>query len=127
MSLLILNPICPNSFDDVHLIYRHSTKTVEEVAISGMPLGAMKRFPCRQRGVPLQSGDTILLMTDGFPERMNDNEQMLDYDRAETAFREAAQHSPQKIVDHLVQSCDDWANGRPQDDDVTFVVIKRTN
>ncbi|MCG8607930.1 PP2C family protein-serine/threonine phosphatase, partial [bacterium] len=109
------------------LIYRHSTKTVEEVAISGMPLGAMKRFPYRQRGVPLGSGDTILLMTDGFPERMNQKEEMLDYHRAETAFRKAARRSPKEIVDHLVKSCDDWAGGRAQDDDVTFVVIKRTN
>ncbi len=63
-------------------------------------------------------------MSDGYLERMNDNREMLDSARARSAFEAVATQAPQEIVDHRVKSCDEWANGRPQDDDVTFVVIK---
>jgi len=34
-------------------------------------------------------------------------------------------HQPaQKIIEHFVNVGDEWSNGRPQDDDVTFVVLK---
>jgi serine phosphatase RsbU (regulator of sigma subunit) len=35
-----------------------------------------------------------------------------------------ALNSAQEIINHLVKVGEDWANGRPQDDDVTFVVLK---
>jgi serine phosphatase RsbU (regulator of sigma subunit) len=31
---------------------------------------------------------------------------------------------PQEIIDIFVKIGDKWAGGRPQDDDVTFVVLK---
>ena len=34
---------------------------------------------------------------------------------------------PQEIINHLVKVGEDWADGRAQDDDVTFVVLKVIN
>ena len=31
---------------------------------------------------------------------------------------------PREIIEHFVSAGDHWANGRPQDDDITFVVLK---
>jgi hypothetical protein len=31
---------------------------------------------------------------------------------------------PREIIEHFVGAGDRWANGRPQNDDVTFVVLK---
>lgn len=106
------------------LIYRNASKKLEELNIDGMPLGAMKGFPYRQETVKLKPGDTILLMSDGFPELMNDKEKMLDYPNAYAAFKNVGGKSPKEIIDHLVKTGIKWANGRPQDDDVTFVVLK---
>ena len=106
------------------LVYRSSSGILEEIALSGTPLGAMRHFPYREACLNLQSGDTILLMSDGFPELMNHSDEMLDYERAQAAFREVAVESPQRIIQHLVKSSNNWANGRPPEDDVTFVVLK---
>ncbi len=106
------------------LIYRNAGKRLEELNIDGMPLGAMKGFPYRQETVKLKPEDTILLMSDGFPELMNDKEKMLDYPNAYAAFKNVGGKSPKEIIDHLVKTGTKWANGRPQDDDVTFVVLK---
>jgi len=39
-------------------------------------------------------------------------------------FAEAARGSPEEIIARLLGEEKAWANGRPQDDDVTFVVMK---
>jgi sigma-B regulation protein RsbU (phosphoserine phosphatase) len=106
------------------LIYRESTSTLDELVFEGMPLGSLSTFPYEEKKVDLAPGDKIILMSDGFPERQNADGAMLDYPRAYQAILAAAVGSPQDIVKHLVQKGEEWANGRPQDDDVTFVVIE---
>jgi len=63
-------------------------------------------------------------MSDGFPELFNDKDEMLDYPRVKEIFKEAADSSADEIVAHLFEAGEKWSNGRPQDDDITFVVLK---
>ena len=106
------------------LIFHQSTKELEEINFEGMPLGSLVNFPYEGKQIHLFPGDKIIVMSDGFPERQNQNGEMLDYPRAYKTITDAAVGSPQEIVEHLVKKSDDWANGRPQDDDMTFVVIE---
>ncbi len=69
----------------------------------------------------LAPGDTVLLMSDGFAELFNDKDEMLDYPRVKEIFKEAADRSADEIVAHLFKDGERWSNGRPQDDDITFV------
>jgi len=104
-------------------IYRSETKTVEEILIKGMPLGG-PAYPYEKRETTLAPGDTVLLMSDGYAELFNDENEMLDYPRVKEIFKEAAERSPDEIISHLFNAGDKWSNGRPQDDDITFVVLK---
>lgn len=106
------------------LIYRAESKQVEEVEIGGMPLGYSIRSTYEEREFKLYPGDAILLMSDGLPERMNPNEEEFGYPRTQDLFKEIAEASPSAICEHLARGGDEWAQGKPQDDDVTFVVIK---
>jgi len=101
-------------------IYRSETKSVEEILIKGMPLGGPASFPYKKRETNLSPGDTVLLMSDGFPELFNDKNEMLDYPRVKEIFKEAAESSVDEIVAHLFKAGEKWSNGRPQDDDITF-------
>jgi serine phosphatase RsbU (regulator of sigma subunit) len=105
------------------LVYRAATGEVEEVAIRGLPLGGAA-FPYEERELELALGDAVVFMSDGFPERFNANGEMLDYDRARAVLAEAAREPARAIIDHFVRTAEAWAGGRPQDDDVTFVVMK---
>ncbi len=49
---------------------------------------------------------------------------MFDYSRAKQSLAEAAARSSHEIIEHFVKAGESWANGRPQDDDMTFVVLK---
>jgi len=107
-------------------IYYHNKETdqVEEIIIQGMPLGAMRNASYNVIEKEIKSGDTILLLTDGLPEQMNGNEEMFDYSRVKTSFNDAINNKPDEIIDKLVNAGDEWMNGRVQDDDITFVVIR---
>jgi len=106
------------------LIYRARNSEVEEVLIKAMPLGSVSNYPYRERELALEDGDVVVLMSDGLPERFNPNGEMFDYPRAKQSLAEAASGSSREIIECFVRAGDRWAQGRPQDDDVTFVVLK---
>lgn len=106
------------------LIYRKNKKTIEEFELSGMPLGAITSFPYKQMETKLHPGDTILLMSDGFPELLNDKNRMYGYDKTKTTFQSIAEKKPDAIIEQLKNSASNWAKDKDHDDDVTFVVIK---
>jgi serine phosphatase RsbU (regulator of sigma subunit) len=106
------------------LIYRARNGEVEELTINGAPLGSLNGYPYRSLEVEVGADDVILMMSDGFPERFNRRGEMLGYETAKDLLRQCAAFSPQAIVEQYVRAGENWAEGRPQDDDVTFVVLK---
>jgi serine phosphatase RsbU (regulator of sigma subunit) len=106
------------------LVYRAATGEVEAVVLKGMPLGAFVDFRYEERALTLGPGDTLALMSDGFPEMFNEEKEMLGYERAVQIFREAAARPAPEVIDHMKESAERWAGTRPPDDDVTFVVLK---
>ncbi|VAX27265.1 hypothetical protein MNBD_IGNAVI01-1126, partial [hydrothermal vent metagenome] len=106
------------------LIYRKNKRIVEEVSINGMPLGAIANFPYKIQETKLNKGDIIFMMSDGYPELMNDKGRMFGYERVKNKFRSIAEETPEEIINSLKNSASKWANGKDPDDDVTFVVIK---
>lgn len=105
-------------------IYRQHRQTVEELVMKGMPLGAHCDFTYQIKQTNLAPGDTILLMTDGFAELFNESMEMMDYPQVSNLFERSARKSPREIIKHLSKAGEAWSEGRPQDDDYTFVVLK---
>jgi len=71
-----------------------------------------------------ESGDVLLLMSDGFPELFNEKKEILDYYRAKEIFGSVAELSSHKIIDKLCNEADNWQGDAQQEDDITFVVVK---
>ena len=65
-------------------------------------------------------------MSDGFEEMFNPRNEILGDERVKQHFKEAAEKSPQQIIEHLTKVGVEWAGGREQRDDLTFVVLKLT-
>jgi len=106
------------------LIYRTGSKTVEEIIIKAMPLGIFNNVSFQMETTEVKRGDTILLMSDGFAERFNEKKDIIGFDETNEIFKDVADKTPDEIITHLVSMADKWANGEPQNDDITFVVIK---
>jgi serine phosphatase RsbU (regulator of sigma subunit) len=106
------------------IIYRKSSQTVEEIVINNMPLGAMKAVVYDIKELKIEPGDTLLLMSDGFAELKNEDNEIYGYKRARNSFEEVAKKEPEEIVTFLKEEGRRWTNDKDPEDDVTFVVIK---
>jgi len=106
------------------LVHRASTRQVEEIIISSTPLGTLGT-EYSQTAVELQSGDTVLFQSDGFPELMNDAGQQLGYVGAMDVFTAAAQEpTADAVIAQLAEQVRAWHGETPPNDDVTFVVVR---
>lgn len=106
------------------LIYRDDIGAVEEILLKGMPLGGPYSFDYQQQETVLQPGDAILLMSDGYPELFNEENEMLDYPRIVEIFEAAASKPAAEVIDHLWKAGEAWSNGTTLSDDTTLLVIK---
>jgi serine phosphatase RsbU (regulator of sigma subunit)/ligand-binding sensor domain-containing protein len=105
-------------------LYKSKHRIIEEHLMEGMPLGTMDNFPYELKEMELIKGDTILLMSDGFPELQNKQNEIFGYKRARNSFEEIAEKEPEKIIEYLKNEGNRWSDNKEPDDDVTFVVIK---
>ena len=108
------------------LIFRHQTSEVEEVALVGTPLGSMADATYDQWSSELGRGDTVLLMTDGFPELLDSQGEPLGYRRVRELFEAAAGELPEGITRSLARAAADWSGDGSLNDDMTFLVVRAT-
>jgi len=106
------------------LVYRSAKKTVEEIVLSGFPLGSFKNFKYHSRKLKLQKSDAILFMSDGLQEMFNERNEILGDEKVIRAFEESAHKSPQEIISHLNSVAEAWAGSHSLEDDMTLMVIK---
>ncbi len=106
------------------LVYRAADGSVEEILVPGPPPGLSSRPAYRESSVTLATGDCVLAMSDGLPERTDPTGQPFGYPRCEEAFRAAAALAAEAACESMAKAGDQWANGRPQDDHCAFVVIR---
>ena len=105
-------------------IYRAETNSVEEIVIKSMPLGGPSLNNYETKEIEINKGDVLLLMSDGYPELFNENDEMFGYLRAKEAFKDSALKSADAISLELTNIGKRWRGKRPQEDDITFVVMK---
>ena len=112
------------------IIWRHGLKQNELVNPKGLALG-LKEGPTfekliREERYQLQSGDKVILYTDGVPEAMSPKNEEFGDDRfCDIVTSEASQNS-EHLIGTLVKSLDDWKKSCPQSDDITIVALKKS-
>ena len=105
-------------------VHRRATGAVEEVSVGATPLGTLGDDYVDAR-LHLDAGDTMLFMSDGFPELMNESGQQLGYAAALEAFAGAAKgKSANAVIESLQSVARNWHGDQPPNDDVTFVVVR---
>lgn len=107
-------------------VYSSSSNRFTEMSAHGLPLGILPAFqsdPPTQ--LKLDSGDLVLLATDGFFEWENDRGEAFGVERMEDVIRASRASTPRDIIARLYQAVVEFSNGTKQQDDLTAVVIKR--
>ena len=106
------------------LLYRAASGDIETIPLKGIPLGGPGEIGYQKQQTNVAAGDTLLLMSDGFPELFRESGERIGYEESIDIFREVAHKSPQDILYHFEQTEKDWLDGHPPGDDITFVVMK---
>jgi len=105
-------------------VHRARNGKIEEVACGATPLGTLGA-DYHDVSIDLNAGDTVLFMTDGFPELQNANGQQLGYAAAIDEFVAAAKAATaDDVIASLAAAAKRWNGERPPNDDVTFVVVR---
>jgi len=105
-------------------VHRARTGKIEEVARGATPLGTLGA-DYHDVSIDLNAGDTVLFMTDGFPELQNASGQQLGYAAAIDEFIAAAKGATaDDVIASLAAAAKRWNGERPPNDDVTFVVVR---
>lgn len=106
------------------LYFRNKSQKAGEFVSNNLPLGGMKGTKFLLKAVKYEKGDTILLMSDGFAELKNSQNEQYGYTRTKEKFKSLVKKSSGEIIEELKTTASEWTNGAEPDDDVTFVVIK---
>jgi sigma-B regulation protein RsbU (phosphoserine phosphatase) len=129
---LVLNPdsgelITDNAGQSYPYYYRANLKKTEEIQIPSMPLGATKKRRAKPETRVMQSGDAVILYSDGIIECSNMSGEMFGYERLNQTFIELLEKdlSAQQILDEMMQRLDAFRKPGPYPDDVTLVLLKK--
>jgi hypothetical protein len=107
--------------------YNAKAKLVEEVLVPNLPLGGIETEEFDSITKDFNSGDVIVMISDGLPELPNPQDELLDYPKVEDCVKANAHKDAESIKDALVELSDTWADGAMNPDDITIVVVKKAS
>jgi sigma-B regulation protein RsbU (phosphoserine phosphatase) len=101
---------------------------VRTLTKGGVILGVISTLvPYEVESTPLESGDILLLFTDGVTEAMNTAREEFGEARLIALLKAHADKSASKIIEHIVEQTSHFQPAGEQHDDITLVCIKLTN
>jgi phosphoserine phosphatase RsbU/P len=115
---------------DAPLLYRAASHQVEVLKPPGMALGidsgdVFDRIT-GDLSVPLERDDCLVLYTDGVTEMLDANGDEFGPERMIQSVRASASAGAQGVIARLTADVRTFANGHPQNDDITLIVVRKT-
>jgi MFS family permease len=104
-------------------VYRKATKRLESLSCWGYPLGISRRDPFREQSVDFESGDRLILYSDGLIEAVDDDGEPFGFERFEETLRANGHMSADEIKKALLHAVKKFTHNRPPEDDQTLVVV----
>ena len=100
--------------------------TLERLEHGGLVLGALSNTTYEEVTHRFHPGDLLLLYSDGLTEAMDEAREEFGEARASAVLRAHGSRSAQSVVNALVGAVQAHAGVTPQSDDITLLVVKRT-
>lgn len=106
-------------------LYRAADRSVEELLLPGVPLGSLAEAAYVEVSRSLEPGDLLLFLSDGLAEVCDPAGRMLGYGAIPDFLAARGERPVAEIAAGLLHLATGWAGGRPPDDDITVVAIRR--
>ena len=102
----------------------HKDGSFETFTEGGLILGMMPDIEYHCETKKLQSGDCIVMFTDGVSEAMDANSEEFEEKRIEQTVLDNYDNSAEGILQKLIDAVKEFSKGQPQSDDITILTIK---
>lgn len=100
-------------------------KTVEMLPnAGGLVLGVLPEFTYHALDLALAPGDALFLYSDGVTECMNSQRALFGEDQLADCLAQNVSRSPAEVCEALRAQIDAFANGAPQHDDITMLMLR---
>ena len=106
------------------ILFTPGTDSYELLAGEGLPLGVMDDAVYRESQKQIQSGQILLIVTDGIKESVNPRGEMFGSERLLDVIRATADRPAREILDRVFETLNNFRHPLKADDDETLVVIK---
>ncbi len=105
-------------------ILRRQTGAIERLQAGGIPLGIQANAPYESGAVTLQSGDWLVVFTDGVIEAENDRAEEYGEVRLLTMLHANTAVAPSVLLDAIMLDLDRFVGSTPQHDDITLMLLR---
>jgi sigma-B regulation protein RsbU (phosphoserine phosphatase) len=108
------------------IVVRPGTSSCElfHLHAEAVPIGMYAEVQFKATQFQLAKDDILVAYTDGITEAANISGELWGVERLESLLRSCSRMAPGEIVERILGKVSDFANGEPQRDDVTLVVMK---
>jgi len=105
-------------------ILRRQTGAIERLEVGGIPLGIQENIPYESETVTLQSGDWLVIFTDGVIEAENVHTEEYGEARLLTLLHANVALTPTMLLNTIMLDLDRFVGNAPQHDDVTLMLLR---
>jgi len=105
-------------------LFRSATGKIEELASNASVLGLFDDASYESRAFRLDKGDILVVYSDGLTDARNPQDEMFGEKRLRGIIREEAPSGSQALEQRFLKAIEEFTQGMPQTDDITFVVVE---
>lgn len=105
-------------------ILRRQAGSIERLLVGGVPLGILENAPYESGSVTLQSGDWLVIFTDGVVEAENQRQDEYGEARLFAVLQAGVTYAPAALLNYIMGDLDRFVANAAQHDDVTLLLLK---
>jgi serine phosphatase RsbU (regulator of sigma subunit) len=107
-------------------LFRSATGKVERLVSDAHFLGMFDFATYPSRALHLAAGDILVVYSDGLPDADNGKEEMFGEERLLRIIHQEAPWGSKALERKLLRAIEEFTQGAPQTDDITFVVVEKS-
>jgi adenylate cyclase len=131
LFLFLLSPDGAGQFisagHNIAYLFRAATGEIEELAPDSYFLGMFDFASYQSRTLSLNKGDILMVYSDGLTDAENPQQEMFGEERLLEILRREAPSGSHAVERTFLKAIEDFTQGTPQTDDITFVVVEKCN
>jgi sigma-B regulation protein RsbU (phosphoserine phosphatase) len=100
---------------------------VRRLATGGIVLGAIDEYPFQEEAVDLAPGDLLVIYSDGIAEAMNAKGGFFGEERIAETIAKHRDATAAELMEKILAAARKFAGKHPQSDDMTLLILKRSD